>query len=169
MFDQLDLKCSVDSKTVAAIVLNSTTVRCPYDVLKQVPGIQQGAERNITIRSDSLHEKLTPGVHTKVAVQAHTVPTVVSYAPHLISYDSTQSINLTMSGLVLPREIKAIYNSNDIKACIQLTREILGCELPSDLSKAASVSSRSTTGAPTGGGGTIHSIFSVMTILSHAI
>lgn len=140
MFDQLDLKCSVDSKTVPAIVLNSTTVRCPYDVLKQVPGIQQGKERDITIRSDSLHEKLTPGVYTKVAVEAHPVPTVASFAPHLISYESTQSINLTMSGPVLPRQVAVIYNSNDVKGCTLLTREILGCELPSDLSKAASVS-----------------------------
>jgi hypothetical protein len=45
-----------------------------------------------------------------------------------------------MSGPVLPRQIRAIYNSKDVKDCVQLTRQILECALPSDLSKAASVS-----------------------------
>jgi len=113
LFDQLDLWCSVDSKTVAAIVLNSTALRCPYNVLEYAPGLPQGGVRTITIRSDSLHEKLTPGIPSKVSVVANAVPTVVNFSPESIQYDVTQVVNLTMSAPVLPRSTRVVYNGNE--------------------------------------------------------
>ena len=123
-------------------MINSTALVCPTTVYDSEKGAPRRGRRELLISSESLGESLTTGSPSTVSVELVEVPFVAtqSRTSTIASIPHVKSILLTMSGLVLEREIRIGSTGGPYHRCEKRSSFEIGCQLLLELSSQASSS-----------------------------
>lgn len=118
--DQLALWCVADDGEKAqSTVINTTMLSCPAALLRGDRGLGPPARRTLQIYSESLLELISPGLNPRISAERVPLPHVTEISRDVwpANLPTGESLNLTMSGQVLERQVKVRYGDSGPYDC----------------------------------------------------